>query len=422
MLTQEDFLRPSASMILNHPFLLSRINEDVTLVKPLIATVPRTSEQNYTPGNGSTSSCSEGSIPSLTPLQTVEKEPKNESIECPKRKPCNGDNSVKKIEGKIIAETRSDRNLQQKCVQSERSANRNLKNKNRCIVNSAPTRFGDRNRIKGTEEQQEKILQKQWKTRLMLLRAAEANVMEREKIAEEREREISRREKRIAAMEQEAKQHLVRAQIYLKQTKTHRDGIPTNNISTNKKILQVENADDSTTTVSADIGYDIQRTSAFLNTQPELNPFLKMRQNNHKNNGANDACISFFRRYHTLDNPNKNRKKKGNSFCFDVPTTSLLKQQKADDISRREPLKMTLGDNNVIKNTEERKKTVSKNKEKRKSLASPDSIEGKENQEQVAIKKQQDSCNPIKMKENFYKGNIHFHNDADRTFRIYKAL
>lgn len=64
---------------------------------------------------------------------------------------------------------------------------------------------------------------KTWRERVQALRESEASVREREVSVKEREREVSHREHRVAAMEREARQHLVRAQIYLRQSRPHQN-------------------------------------------------------------------------------------------------------------------------------------------------------------------------------------------------------
>lgn len=59
-----------------------------------------------------------------------------------------------------------------------------------------------------------------WKAKWSSLREAELSCRDRERELEDRERELLKREKRVIAMEQDAKQHLVRANIYLRQART----------------------------------------------------------------------------------------------------------------------------------------------------------------------------------------------------------
>ena len=58
-----------------------------------------------------------------------------------------------------------------------------------------------------------------WRNKLSALRNAETVVRDRERDLDERERELLKREKRVLAMEQDARQQLIRAQIYLRQAK-----------------------------------------------------------------------------------------------------------------------------------------------------------------------------------------------------------
>lgn len=146
---------------------------------------------------------------------------------------------------------------------------------------------------------------KTWRERVQALRESEASVREREVSVKEREREVSHREHRVAAMEREARQHLVRAQIYLRQSR------PRQNAATSPH----RPPSDLDTTMSADPGEVPTATTTKLDPQRSENPFLKMR-------GVQphpEKRVTFKKsprvKSNTLDNP-RSRRKRGNIFSL----------------------------------------------------------------------------------------------------------
>lgn len=143
-----------------------------------------------------------------------------------------------------------------------------------------------------------------WRERLLALREAEVGMREREVAVKEREREVREREHRVAAMEREARQHLVRAQIYLRQSR------PRQNAATSPHRPE----SDLDTTVSADPGDERIKTVSRPDPQKINNPFLEMRgiqPQPEKHVSFRERTDRF--KSNTLDNP-KSRWKRGNIF------------------------------------------------------------------------------------------------------------
>lgn len=147
---------------------------------------------------------------------------------------------------------------------------------------------------------------KMWRERVQALRESEAAVREREVSVKEREREVSHREHRVAAMEREARQHLVRAQIYLRQSR------PRQNAATSPH----RPPSDLDTTMSADPGEVPTTTTTKLDPQRIENPFLKMRGTQpHPEKRVTFKGKSPRVKSNTLDNP-RSRRKRGNIFSL----------------------------------------------------------------------------------------------------------
>ena len=159
-----------------------------------------------------------------------------------------------------------------------------------------------------------------WRERVLALREAEAAVRERELDMREREREVVLRERRVTAMEREARQHLVRAQIYLKQSRQRKNAATSPN----------RPPSDMDTSVSADVGDEDVQTIAKPDPHRIDNPFLKMRGLQ----GQAEKRVSFKAekpskfKSNTLDNP-KSRRKRGNIFGL-VERSSENKKDKEE--------------------------------------------------------------------------------------------
>lgn len=172
---------------------------------------------------------------------------------------------------------------------------------------------------------------KSWRERVLALREAEIAVREREMALKEREREASHREHRVAAMEREAREHLVRAQIYLRQSR------PRQNAATSPH----RPPSDLDTTMSADVSDDIVKTTTKLDPQRIDNPFLKMRgiqPPGEKRVSFKEKPTKF--KSNTLDNP-KSRQKRGNIFRLvsSEPKTET-KDKLPDETNIRGPLRV----------------------------------------------------------------------------------
>ncbi|XP_068230212.1 serine/threonine-protein kinase Nek2-like [Palaemon carinicauda] len=172
--------------------------------------------------------------------------------------------------------------------------------------------------------------QTKWRERVLALREAEAAVRERELDVRERERDVVHREHRVATMEREARQHLVRAQIYLKQSR-HRKNAAT---SPHRPPSDLD------TTVSADVGDECVHTVAKLNPLQIENPFLKMRglqvQAEKRVSFEEEKPAKF--KSNTLDNP-KSRRKRGNIFGLAERNSENKKDNKevATEITETKP-------------------------------------------------------------------------------------
>nr|XP_045596560.1 serine/threonine-protein kinase Nek2-like isoform X2 [Procambarus clarkii] len=174
---------------------------------------------------------------------------------------------------------------------------------------------------------------KSWRERILTLRESELTVREREVALQERERDVTHREHRVAAMEKEARQHLVRAQIYLRQSR------PRQNAATSPH----RPTSDLDTTVSADPG-DGLTTTTKLDPQRISNPFLKMRGIQpppEKRVSFKEKPTKF--KSNTLDNP-KSRLKRGNIFRLAERSSESKKESKdkvQNETNCRVPLKAT---------------------------------------------------------------------------------
>ncbi|XP_076036493.1 uncharacterized protein LOC143022246 [Oratosquilla oratoria] len=150
----------------------------------------------------------------------------------------------------------------------------------------------------------------EWRVRLANLREAEVNVRMRELAVEERERELARREKKIVSMEREAREHLVRAQIYLRQARPRNSGAGIG-------VTPTRPPSDLDTTMSADPGDVFPSTIAKLDPTRISNPFLRLRGIS----PPSEKHVSFVPKMavpfksNTLDNP-KSRRKSENVFSL----------------------------------------------------------------------------------------------------------
>ncbi|XP_047489588.1 serine/threonine-protein kinase Nek4-like [Penaeus chinensis] len=168
-----------------------------------------------------------------------------------------------------------------------------------------------------------------WRERVQALRESEAAVREREVSVKEREREVSHREHRVAAMEREARQHLVRAQIYLRQSR------PRQNAATSPH----RPPSDLDTTMSADPGEVPTATTTRLDPQRSENPFLKMRGvQPHPEKRVTFKEKSPKVKSNTLDNP-RSRRKRGNIFSLAERAGSSDKTSEVT-AAARQPLKV----------------------------------------------------------------------------------
>ncbi|KAB7504314.1 hypothetical protein Anas_05096 [Armadillidium nasatum] len=170
----------------------------------------------------------------------------------------------------------------------------------------------------------------EWNKRVNLIRSNEAALRKKEMEIEARERELVKRERRVQAMEKEAKDHIQRAQIYLKQTRTK--CFRPFQLKLTEKYDKCSDFD--ATTVSADLGYDEKPTVAYIDTQPANNPFLKMRES--KLNPVSKR-ETYLKRSNTLDNP-KSRPKQGNYYILDQSdrNISVEKMKKDEHLRSRE--------------------------------------------------------------------------------------
>lgn len=193
-------------------------------------------------------------------------------------------------------------------------------------------------------------LSKAWRERVVALREAETAVREREVAVKEREREVSHREHRVAAMEREARQHLVRAQIYLRQSR------PRQNAATSPH----RPLSDLDTTVSADPGDEDVATTMKLDPQLISNPFLEMRGIQplpEKRVSFKEKPTKF--KSNTLDNP-KSRRKRGNIFSLVERATETRKEAKdkvLEEIHCRAPFK-TISGNTMTSQLQSQKSNV----------------------------------------------------------------
>ncbi|KAG7161196.1 serine/threonine-protein kinase Nek2-like [Homarus americanus] len=187
---------------------------------------------------------------------------------------------------------------------------------------------------------------KVWRERFLALREAELAVREREVALREKERDVSHREHRVAAMEKEARQHLVRAQIYLRQSR------PRQNAATSPH----RPPSDMDTTMSADPGDDDVTTTTKLDPQRISNPFLKMRgiqPQPEKRVSFKEKPIKF--KSNTLDNP-KSRRKRGNIFRLAEPKKENT-DKVHDEIICKIPLQ-TLSSNDISTHQQGQKLTL----------------------------------------------------------------
>ncbi|KAL7631632.1 UNVERIFIED_CONTAM: hypothetical protein RMT77_018075 [Armadillidium vulgare] len=177
----------------------------------------------------------------------------------------------------------------------------------------------------------------EWNKRVNLIRSNEAALRKKEMEIEARERELVKRERRVQAMEKEAKDHIQRAQIYLKQTRTK--CFRPFQLKLTEKYDKFSDFD--ATTVSADLGYDDKPTVAYIDTQPANNPFLKMRESKLYPASKRET---YLKRSNTLDNP-KSRPKQGNYYILDQSerNSNVEKMKKDEHLrSREEDLKSKL--------------------------------------------------------------------------------
>ena len=145
-----------------------------------------------------------------------------------------------------------------------------------------------------------------WRERLLSLRENDLLLREREIAVREREREANIRERKIAGMEREAREHLVRAQIFLRQARP-----------------RLHATSDLDTTVSPDLDETQEVTTARPDPKVLHNPFLEMRGGQVGSGSACQGKRVLFRdglntqpfKSNTLDNP-KSRKKTGCVFTL----------------------------------------------------------------------------------------------------------
>ncbi|XP_064120595.1 probable serine/threonine-protein kinase nek2 [Macrobrachium nipponense] len=209
-----------------------------------------------------------------------------------------------------------------------------------------------------------------WRERVLALREAEAAVRERELDVRERERDVVHREHRVATMEREARQHLVRAQIYLKQSR-HRKNAAT---SPHRPPSDLD------TTVSADIGDEGVHTVAKLDPLQIENPFLKMRglqSQAEKRVSFEEGKTAKFKS-NTLDNP-KSRRKRGNIFGLVERNSENKKDSKeiATEVTEpkpRIPLK-PLSTDNQAKQQKQKSKFVSPQNQAKPSTPCEDGLQ-----------------------------------------------
>ncbi|XP_066937156.1 serine/threonine-protein kinase Nek3-like [Macrobrachium rosenbergii] len=209
-----------------------------------------------------------------------------------------------------------------------------------------------------------------WRERVLALREAEAAVRERELDVRERERDVVHREHRVATMEREARQHLVRAQIYLKQSR-HRKNAAT---SPHRPPSDLD------TTVSADIGDEGVHTVAKLDPLQIENPFLKMRglqSQAEKRVSFEEGKTAKFKS-NTLDNP-KSRRKRGNIFGLVERNSENKKDSKemATEVTEpkpRIPLK-SLSTDNQTKQQKQKSKFVSPQNQAKPSTPCEDGLQ-----------------------------------------------
>ncbi|CAL4193175.1 unnamed protein product [Meganyctiphanes norvegica] len=141
-----------------------------------------------------------------------------------------------------------------------------------------------------------------WQSRLAKIREAEASIRKREIAVEMAERELAKREHKVSQMEREARQHLVRAQIFLRQSRPR----------SNNATIPQRPASDLDTTVSADVD-EMPQTTTKLDPNCIENPFLPLRgvsqvqkQNEKKNVKFKENFMTF--KSNTLENPKKLKK------------------------------------------------------------------------------------------------------------------
>ncbi|XP_050702362.1 uncharacterized protein LOC126988346 [Eriocheir sinensis] len=178
----------------------------------------------------------------------------------------------------------------------------------------------------------------QWREKLLSLREMEVNVREREigvrererELAvrerereiemRERERELERRERKVGEMEREAREHLVRGQIFLRNARLRHSG----KIGKSGKFHRYPNSDsDPDTTLSADLDESPAKvTTARPDPSVLQNPFLEMRGQVPEVTGSRGKKVIFGDlprdlsfKSNTLDNP-KSRKKRGSIFTL----------------------------------------------------------------------------------------------------------
>ena len=228
----------------------------------------------------------------------------------------------------------------------------------------------------------------EWKVRVSALRQSEAVLKKRQLLIEEREYEIARKERRALAMERDAKNHLIRAQIYLRHSKSGQNNQNLPNIfSLNSKNLpkRISTPSEMNSTVTADISECHQTTTAVPKHDTRQNPFLKMREKriNSSSQDENHMLLplfpgknySNFFRSHTLDNP-KSRKKRGDVFTLvkdwenNEHVESLSKLQKRDSSHEKVKSKLEKSSNKKITHCPIELKNISVKEQEKSSNAS----------------------------------------------------
>lgn len=395
MLNQNEFLRPSAFMLLHHPSLVANTSQEDVVEEELSDSIALLLNKHKKKHN-ETQSCAE-------PTSTVETSDEGESsytnsFETTVKENVLSD-ELKRMEESLMREVES--LMMESKLRKEKERQERLRGnpldlsllESPVDKNVASTSFTmkvseyEDNSYPEMSSLRQNIASPpkcvcggtsldEWRERVSAVRAAEEAVRQREMALEEREREIAKRERRLHSMEQEAKQHLVRAQIYLKQIKFRAQNVPL----PPKLNHAQEMSDFDATTVSADPGYDQTPTVAFLDTQPQNNPFLKMRQNlNRKELHYANTNLT---RSNTLDNP-KSRRKHGIYYYLERSGT-----EKTQD--NAEKIKL----NSQINYQTHEKELFDQNKETKLAKASRNShdCEQQQQQQQLSNKKLSKPC------------------------------